>query len=503
MNRIRYLTIIAWLVGALATWAQGDFNPTSPAEPGQPPRKLALALAPAEGGSVSGSGRYVPGTSVTLRAYSATGFVFEAWVNAAGDVLSTVPNYSYIKGEGDEQLTARFRFSPDAPAEPEEIAQKVYYRLSVAAGEGGSVSGGGRYQPGTSVRVYAYTQTNYLFDGWYDANGQRLSTSSSFDYTTTANNVTLTARFRFNPDSPGEPAEPIVRHSITVPQTDGGYANISYTRILTGTSTTLYAYANTGYRFVGWFLNGELYTTLPSFSYTMGNENVVFEPQFRFDPDSPVEPSAATMKKFTFTLYNKVCRPGDTVKFPVYLTTTDDLYDMTFQLTFPKDMTPEVLTPDVSEKAEGYTVSLAEITDPEQIASSAVDETATVYTLSFIGGHTPLGNTVLLSFTMHVADDIATGTQYPIRINQVSMTLADGSTMTASTRNGRISVYKNGDVNGDDALNVGDIVTLMSHIVGDKTDVFIEEVANVADDNEAVNVGDIVKLMDMITESEQ
>ena len=43
--------------------------------------------------------------------------------------------------------------------------------------------------------------------------------------------------------------------------------------------------------------------------------------------------------------------------------------------------------------------------------------------------------------------NIETATSYKISINQISVTNEDSSTETASTRNGRVYVYKNGDAN--------------------------------------------------------
>ena len=60
MTEIRYLSLtVLWLI-ATALWGQDDFNPASPAEPGAPPTALVLLAEPAEGGRVSGGGKYVP-----------------------------------------------------------------------------------------------------------------------------------------------------------------------------------------------------------------------------------------------------------------------------------------------------------------------------------------------------------------------------------------------------------------------------------------------------------
>ena len=496
MKRIRYLTLLMLLFsGSIGLWAQDDFNPVSPAEPGPPGSEsgqvpmLTLVADPSDGGTVTGAGWYDVGSQVTLKAYNKANFVFTNWTNAQGEVVSTTSQFKYTKLTGNETLTAHFRFSPGSPAEPVEIAQLIYHQLTVKAEEGGSVSGGGKYLPNTSVKLSASVNIGYSFVGWFDNAGELVSSTSTFYYTTTAAPVTLTARFAFTPSNPGEPVTPVFTkyYKVTATAEEGGTVNTTSTSLAEGKTVTLTATSNTGYVFSGWYVNNTLYTSSSSFTYTMGTADIAFEARFTFNPSSPSDPSETKMKSFTFTLYNRVCKPGDTIKFPVYLTTTEDLIDMQFQLTFPKEIVPEVQMVDISEKAEGYTVSLEKITDPEALSSVSVDENATVYTLSFTGGQMAPGNTVLLNFTVHIDAEISTGQGYPVRINQVAMTLSDGTKVTAATRNGRISVYKRGDANGDDvvdALDAALILHYVAHKFGDENTAFIKEAADTNDGNE-------------------
>ncbi len=507
MRRIRYLTLLMLLLnGSIGLWAQDDFNPVSPAEPGPPGvvPMLTLVANPVDGGTVTGAGWYNAGSKVTLRAYNKTNYVFSCWKNERGEVVSSNSQFKYTKQDGAETLTAYFTFSPGSPAEPVEIAQLIHHQLTVTCKDGGSVSGGGKYLPNTRVYLKASLNTGYVFKGWYNDAGELVSSNANFYYTTTAAPVTLTARFTFDPSAPSEPTPIFTKtYKVTATAEEGGTVNTGSATLAEGKTVTLTATANTGYVFAGWYVGDELYTTLRSFTYTMHTEDIAFIAHFTFNPSAPGDPSEAKAKRFTFTLYNRVCKVGETIKFPVYLTSTEELHDMQFQLTFPKDMRPEVENTDISAKAVGYTVSLNEITDPEVLALPSVDENAAVYVLSFIGGTLASGNTVLLNFTIQVAETIETGQGYPVRINQVSMSLADGHQVSAATRNGRVSVYKRGDVNGDNDVNVGDLVTLMSHIVGDPTDTFIEEVANVTEGDTDINVGDVVNLMNIITDSEE
>lgn len=67
-----------------------------------------------------------------------------------------------------------------------------YYTLSVSAGTGGTVTGSGTYESGTSTTVTATPNNGYKFKQWSDGN-----TSSTRTITMTGN-TTLTAEFELN-----------------------------------------------------------------------------------------------------------------------------------------------------------------------------------------------------------------------------------------------------------------------------------------------------------------
>ena len=485
MKRIRYLSLLMLLLGSVSLWGQDGFNPSDPPEPGQPPMRLDIDVAPAEAGSVSGTGRYAAGTKVSLHAYTNTGFRFVNWTNSLGEELSTSTSFTYTKGEGHERLKANYVFDPSNPSEPDEPATIMYYQLQLTATEGGTVSGGGRYLANRQVTLHAYPESQFDFVGWYDlATGEQLSAKQYFTYTTTARHRVIEARFQFNPDSPGEPSEPIVRRTVTATATEGGTTNFSSQRVLPGTSISFYASANSGYDFVGWYLNGELYTSLSSFSYTVTDSYYQnFEARFVFNPGSPADPGMPTTTRHAFYIMNKVTKPGATVKFPLYLSSVRTLTDMTFQLEFPEELTPDLETVEMSERATGYSVSFTQ-----------EDEKNYIFTLT--GGSVPAGNSALLVFTIRVADDIITALDYPVKINLVEVTEEDGAVVTASTRNGRLSVYKLGDTNGDDTVNALDVLNMAKVAVNKPTEVFIQEVSDINEDDgiNALDVLGVVKI---------
>ena len=487
-KRIRYLTILLLTLVSVGSWGQvgSGFDPSDPPEPGQPPMKLQVKVVPAEAGSVSGTGRYAEGTAVNLRAYVNEGFRFVSWTNAAGDVLSTSTSYTHTKGAGHEQLTANYVFDPSNPTEPQEPSMIMYYQLQVNTTEGGSAYGGGRYLANTNITLSAYAEDKFEFVAWTDdVTGDTLSKSSSFNYTTTAKHRSITARFAFNPDSPDEPSVPIVNRTITATATEGGTVNFSTKKAKPGTSISFYANANNGYDFDGWYLNGEFYTKLTSFSYTVTESYYQnFEARFVFNPSDPDEPGMPTTTRHSIYLMNKVTKPGATVKFPIYLSAVRPLKDMTFQLEFPEVLTPDFTQVEMSEKAVGYSVSYSK-------------QDARNYIFTLTGGTVPEGNAALLVFTINVADDIITALDYPVKINLVEVTEEDETVTTASTRNGRLSVYKNGDANGDDVVSITDAVAVVNCILGNPSKDFIEEAANVNDD-EGISIVDVVGVVNII-----
>ena len=204
-------------------WAHFTFDPTSPAEPSEPPvpepepvtYPLTLVVVPSEGGSTSGSGSYTAGSKPTLRAYTNSNFTFDGWYRTNGTRISTNQNFQYTTLEQADTLQARYTFNPGSPGDPAEPVmpepepEKFPLTLVVVPSEGGSTSGSGSYAAGSTPTLRAYTNSNFTFDGWYRTNGTRISTNQNYQYTTLDHADTLQARYTFNPGSPGDPAEPI------------------------------------------------------------------------------------------------------------------------------------------------------------------------------------------------------------------------------------------------------------------------------------------------------
>lgn len=486
MQRIRYLTIaLAWLISCIASLAQG-FDPTPPGEPGDPnpPTKLVVIASPSQGGTVSGAGRYTPGKSVTVRASANSGFVFIGWTNELGEEVSASSSYSFVKGKTTETLVAHFEYSPSTPGEPGDPTLLLYYKLTLKAGPGGSVSGGGRYRANTKVTIRATANTGYSFSHWENEDGEVVSKVNSFSYTTKAQHETLTAHFEYEPNAPMEPGDPILRHNIVV-GCDPGASVSGGGRILEGKTTTIRCSMNTGYRFVRWLKDGEEYTRLSSFSYTVGKEDVHFYAEVEFDPATPAEPAKPAIGIYSYYLMTVNGTPGTTVDYPIYLSNKEAVNDVNIRLTFPAGLIIEPTDFVLADDAAGYTVSIAEAHDEISI----IEEGAQLYDFTLIGGQTPAGTHALLTFKITIPEGFGTGGNHQVKINQVSMAMPDGTPVTARTRNGRIGVYEWGDSNGDGAVTVADLVTTIAHMQGKTPENFIEEVTDINEDG-TINADD-------------
>ena len=424
------------------------YNPSNPSEPDQPnvKKKYVLNLVADEGGySLSGAGTYAEGTSVRVSVYANTGFVFVGWYDSSEALVSDQSRFDYVV-TGNETLTARFKYAPDSPSEPTQPDIKHNYVLTLLTEEGGySLSGAGTYQEGTSVRINVYAETGYLFTGWYDSHGELVSSQSRFDYVVTGH-ATLTARFKYNPDSPSEPTQPDIKisHRITAfasPE-DGGTVSVENAIVYEGETTRVRAYTNTGFVFQGWYVADTLFQTASDFYYTMGKKDISMEARFVYNPSSPSEPDVPDNRKYSIYLTSTRGLPGRTVQYPIYLSSLDSLTNIQFNLTFPAGLTPDIENIKLSGKAQGYTLNCEEVEVTAEEAGGAPRRAAdreTAYQFTLTDGKLPACNTRLMVIDVAISENVTDTTQQ-VKINQVTVTDTDGTNTTASTRNGTVEM---------------------------------------------------------------
>ncbi|MFW5725478.1 MAG: MBG domain-containing protein, partial [Bacteroidota bacterium] len=82
--------------------------PTTTANIFQPTYLLSVDIVPAEGGTVTGSGSYTAGETVTLSATASTNYVFLRWEDADGNILGEDSTLDFVMPAEDVILTAHF-----------------------------------------------------------------------------------------------------------------------------------------------------------------------------------------------------------------------------------------------------------------------------------------------------------------------------------------------------------------------------------------------------------
>jgi len=205
-------------------------------------QKFTITANATSGGSTTGSGLFDAGASVVLSATALTGYAFINWTEG-GVVVSTDPSLSFTANK-DRTLVANF-----------------IQRFNIVANStaGGSASGTGIYNAGTTVALSATALMGYAFANWTES-GVVVSTDPSLSFTADKDR-TLVANF-------------IQRFNIVANSTAGGSA--SGTGVYdAGASVILSATPLTGYAFVNWTEGGVVVSTNPSLSFTANEDRTL------------------------------------------------------------------------------------------------------------------------------------------------------------------------------------------------------------------------------------
>ena len=174
-------------------------------------------------GSVSGSGTYNYGNSVTISATPNSGYHFVSWND--GDTNAT----RSITVAGDSTFTATF-------------AVNMYTVTAVSEDESkGTVTGGGQYAFGDVAHLVATSNSGYQFLRWSDNNADSVR-----DMVVVAD-VSLTAYFVSD-------TQVVNRYTVTLNVNDPTMGHLTTTggQYNEGDSFTVEAIANNGYHFVNW-----------------------------------------------------------------------------------------------------------------------------------------------------------------------------------------------------------------------------------------------------------
>ena len=148
----------------ILTCAKEDSQaPNTP--PSQITRQNTLTVSAGDGGSVSTTGgTFSSGTQVSITATPNAGYSFSGWSNGS------TANPLTVTLNSNTTITANFQVIVNS------------YILTLTAGEGGAVTGGGEYEEGTEVTITAIPEEGYEFTSWSDG-----STEESITFTLSEN----------------------------------------------------------------------------------------------------------------------------------------------------------------------------------------------------------------------------------------------------------------------------------------------------------------------------
>lgn len=204
MRMTRYLGLLMMLMLALRASAQGGFNPSNPPEP-LVQYRVVVGSTPDGVAYTSGSGKYTPGTTVSIRTSARnSNFSFQHWLKD-GEVFTTDMNFSYTMESGNVTFTAVWLFTPNSPSEPmAKNEYRLYLEEDIAGAGSFNRSSGAKAEAGSNVYLRAYNNQGFVFEGWYE--GETLvNSNASFYYNMPAHNTTLTAHYRYDPSNPADP----------------------------------------------------------------------------------------------------------------------------------------------------------------------------------------------------------------------------------------------------------------------------------------------------------
>lgn len=224
-------------------------------------------------------------SDINLNQYAVDGneYIYRVFVPAQQITpLADAPLFSFYSEETKETFRYNDKQNMSITAGQKNIyviGQKYLIMAYSRHGDYGSVSGSGIYSHGQTVTVNVIPSQTYEFTGWYEANSSMWEEGLSLvsrdaSYTFTALKPTiLIADFKpimFK----------ITTFTTTTPEGDtpGGYT-IGGGDFQKYAQHTVYAEANSGYEFAGWYENGELITANSSYTF-MVNWNRRLEARF-------------------------------------------------------------------------------------------------------------------------------------------------------------------------------------------------------------------------------
>ncbi len=229
----------------------------------------------------------VPVSSGWISVQSAGGNGWFLWHNSsAGDSFSSQINhnnkngfdhqrYPSFMGKGSGQKNEALNHDVAMQIWGNSSSSNPAFNLSLQANptNGGTVSGGGEYEPGEQVFVSATANNGFTFQNWTNASGSVVSTASGFNFTMPASHTTLIANF-----SQGQPSEYTV--TLVANPSNGGSVS-GGGQYQAGQQVTINASPGNDFDFVGWRDGNFTVSTQPTYTFNMPVGNLTLTAVFQ------------------------------------------------------------------------------------------------------------------------------------------------------------------------------------------------------------------------------
>ncbi len=203
---------------------------------------ITVSADPAEGGTVTGGGRYEEGTAVYLTATPNEGYHFVNWT--LNNEVACVNPTCFSTATEDRTYVAHFELN------------SYEVTTSVNPANAGTATGDGTFVHGNNATLTTTANTGYTFANW-TKDGTVVSTDATYTFAVTEA-AEYVANFTLNTYAVTATADPAVGGSIIG---TGSYEH--------GSTATLTATPATGYFFINWTLNNEEVGTELTYSFTV------------------------------------------------------------------------------------------------------------------------------------------------------------------------------------------------------------------------------------------
>ena len=234
--------------------------------------------------------------TITVKATAKTGFTFEGWYDAKGNLITTNTQYSYI--ETKESVNTYYaRFSGSVTQTYIRQVKNGDTWVDTTDDKIGTL---GRYEyidaPGTPISSTAKAGSGYKFVGWYDSTGNKVADTmlindgATISYTTTGD-ATYYARFEMTYTVKFE-AQTKQADGSFVKDTAGGKVSVASVTDVDGEAASSNATANSDYKFLGWYdKDGNQLSTDATYSTTTtsATNGVTYYARFEIEYKPTVE----------------------------------------------------------------------------------------------------------------------------------------------------------------------------------------------------------------------